>query len=953
MYEVDKLPQSIDIGYTGEIDFRTVQIDMSAWVDKVPGGTPTLMHIRPGEYNPYPVEITYANNVITWSVSDEDLGTREGTGLLQVWFGVQDEAQVMRQLGMSVVVPTIIHMSIAGEGRNSSTVQIPWLKEVMELKNIILGYDYEAESWANGKRGGVDVENTDPAYHNNAKYYKEQVEDMASDSEAFAAGTRGGEDVDEDDPAYENNAKYYNEQAALEKAAAQAAAETASAAYNVNLLAANYDATKTYAVGEYVIYSGGLYRCISAITTAEAWTAAHWSSVTVGKDTSALKSAIDGELYAEDFAAAIEKGKYWSYSDGTSANSNKYARTISKEIEANGKRNAVGLVSDAYTFGVQCFDSSKAFMYSLPYGSGITYIPKEVYYFGLSFKKNDNTNISDTDKANIQSLLKFYKASDNTLKQSNEPADADAVGQMFAYSSNVTPIPLHEGYYLEPSSGKLVVATPKLSSAGWSYGIVPCVPNDKFCVNGESYNGTYPLAWYFLDDEYNIIVNEAQNVTVTNKILNAPADAAYFVVHTKNPKVLSFKGSSVSGDVAKVATDIALFKQGKEPFEMGTINDTTGYVATSQGVNRIRSCNFLSLKAYNHFALFNSDYGFYLYAYDSDYDYLGSVGTSNKQEWFKSEIVDEFSTAVYIKIVVSKVHHESDNITADLPIVQNGFICNKIEGGGSSDATPELSDEQKAAIKTLADDYYARKADFNYLSSATMNAYASSSSVKTSGKYKICCSLLASLLWMGRSADDFPALDGEGTYSNAVTQEFDFGYYFAFAERALYNLKPEGGYYGFVNQFDDADYAGSYSWNSYYLRSSNSLYHQKMNEFMYANDMAKEMDRLGYTIPMSELQTGDLIFTAYPAFDPKDDTFDAIAYKHINHVAIVYEKTDSGITIIESTPRFSDAIHKSSSTGTDEEKVRIAYLLGTAVCFARHPAAWGNGGNVPSTITSR
>ena len=293
MYEVDKLPQSIDIGYTGEIDFRTVQIDMSAWVDKVPGGTPTLMHIRPGEYNPYPVEITYANNVITWSVSDEDLGTREGTGLLQVWFGVQDEAQVMRQLGMSVVVPTIIHMSIAGEGRNSSTVQIPWLKEVMELKNIILGYDYEAESWANGKRGGVDVENTDPAYHNNAKYYKEQVEDMASDSEAFAAGTRGGEDVDEDDPAYENNAKYYNEQAALEKAAAQAAAETASAAYNVNLLAANYDATKTYAVGEYVIYSGGLYRCISAITTAEAWTAAHWSSVTVGKDTSALKSAFD------------------------------------------------------------------------------------------------------------------------------------------------------------------------------------------------------------------------------------------------------------------------------------------------------------------------------------------------------------------------------------------------------------------------------------------------------------------------------------------------------------------------------------------------------------------------------------------------------------------------------------------------------------------------------------
>lgn len=198
MYEVERLPQNIDIGYTGEQDFRTIEIDMSAWVAKVPDGQPTLMHIRPGEYEPYPVETTFENNILTWSVSDEDLGTKEGTGLLQVWFGVEDEEQVLRQLGMSAVVATIVHLSIAGEGNNSSTVQIPWLKEVMEMKNIILGYDYEAESWAVGKRGGTDVPSTDPAYHNNAKYFSEQASAAKTAAEAAqeAAETAAERDVE-------------------------------------------------------------------------------------------------------------------------------------------------------------------------------------------------------------------------------------------------------------------------------------------------------------------------------------------------------------------------------------------------------------------------------------------------------------------------------------------------------------------------------------------------------------------------------------------------------------------------------------------------------------------------------------------------------------------------------------------------------------------------------------
>ena len=62
------------------------------------------------------------------------------------------------------------------------------------------------------------------------------------------------------------------------------------------LIASVYDSTKTYDVGDYVIYNNDLYRCITAITTAEAWTAAHWTQVALSDDVSDLKSAVGTKL---------------------------------------------------------------------------------------------------------------------------------------------------------------------------------------------------------------------------------------------------------------------------------------------------------------------------------------------------------------------------------------------------------------------------------------------------------------------------------------------------------------------------------------------------------------------------------------------------------------------------------------------------------------------------------
>lgn len=77
-----------------------------------------------------------------------------------------------------------------------------------------------AEAYAKGTRNGTPVGSSDPAYHNNSKYYSEQSSTGATNSsnsaltsEAYATGKRNGSDVGSSDPAYHNNSKYFSEQA--------------------------------------------------------------------------------------------------------------------------------------------------------------------------------------------------------------------------------------------------------------------------------------------------------------------------------------------------------------------------------------------------------------------------------------------------------------------------------------------------------------------------------------------------------------------------------------------------------------------------------------------------------------------------------------------------------------------------------------------------------------------
>ena len=101
----------------------------------------------------------------------------------------------------------------------------------------------------------------------------------ASDAEAYAVGKRGGVDVGSTDPAYHNNAKYW--------------AENAS---GTNLAQA-FSTSTAYAVGDYVLYSNKLYRFTTA-HSAGAWNSAQVSEVKTMDEVSSIKGDLS-ELKSE------------------------------------------------------------------------------------------------------------------------------------------------------------------------------------------------------------------------------------------------------------------------------------------------------------------------------------------------------------------------------------------------------------------------------------------------------------------------------------------------------------------------------------------------------------------------------------------------------------------------------------------------------------------------------
>ena len=81
---------------------------------------------------------------------------------------------------------------------------------------------------------------------------------------------------------------------------------------NISKSTDEYSSTRTYSIGELVIYNNKLYKANQDITTAEAFNSSHWTEVTLLSDVNEIKSVVNNNAdnlnkMDEEIANAVEK----------------------------------------------------------------------------------------------------------------------------------------------------------------------------------------------------------------------------------------------------------------------------------------------------------------------------------------------------------------------------------------------------------------------------------------------------------------------------------------------------------------------------------------------------------------------------------------------------------------------------------------------------------------------
>ena len=170
------------------------------------------------------------------------------------------------------------------------------------------------------------------------------------------------------------------------------------------VVASAYSAAKTYKVGDYVLYNSNLYRCTTAITTAEAWTAAHWTQVVLADDVTDLKSDLNGLSYdtiEQVFEHDTNTPYYASTSNGYRLTDDGHSQVNAdyKIMKFNAKAGDLMRIETSDKFQFQdAFDvpsSGTTHQVGHMYGGGVTFVvvPQGALYVVCSTASNTTANV--------------------------------------------------------------------------------------------------------------------------------------------------------------------------------------------------------------------------------------------------------------------------------------------------------------------------------------------------------------------------------------------------------------------------------------------------------------------------------------------------------------------------------------------------------------------------------
>lgn len=328
-----------------------------------------------------------------------------------------------------------------------------------------------------------------------------------------------------------------------DKAADAAAVGNALAAE----IAPKYSTSSTYAVGDYALYNNALYRCNTAIATAESWTAAHWTAVKIGSELGNLKSDLN--------ITYPDSGDDWSVglinsTTGVSSTSTKALRTVSRDI-ASVKALSTQSGYTFLVFGYKVEEGTATFLGwwkngAFYKGSGATsyYVSSldfsplkatEATNYRVCLQRTDATDMEVSESVNLLRTVSVTAENRKRLDGLETSVTAmtpivqdmetipDAFKALAQTQENVAYV---NGKFINTnvSVGTIVDVENPIVSNTLCYVMCPCKAGDAFTITGDTHGLTNPRAWAFVDTEYKLLSKSSNDVVVENLQLTAESD---------------------------------------------------------------------------------------------------------------------------------------------------------------------------------------------------------------------------------------------------------------------------------------------------------------------------------------------------------------------------------------------------------------------------------------------
>lgn len=267
------------------------------------------------------------------------------------------------------------------------------------------------------------------------------------------------------------------------------------------VLAPTYSSSATYAVGDYVYYSGNLYRCTTAITTAEAWTSGHWTQVALAPEVTDLKAEINDieTLFPAVDGFVFESGAI-SATGGTTDNNTRIRTKSGKLMQI--KAGDCIYCDSAYKIRLGIFTANSIVQANFvgwitEWVNGVVAIPSlyDGKYVALTIQKvgSESADIS-ADVLSVGDYIKYY---------SNKRGIENLATKEEIYTNDRVTIKNASKYYWNVETS--VAVKTYIDGAFSASNPIAVTEGEVYILTARQGNTDKTRIWVVTDDDYNII----------------------------------------------------------------------------------------------------------------------------------------------------------------------------------------------------------------------------------------------------------------------------------------------------------------------------------------------------------------------------------------------------------------------------------------------------------------